>query len=164
MSDVQVIKGYVPGVIGRVTEMHATYYQREWGFGLFFEAKVATELASFLEAYDEQRDAIWVACLGGRIEGSIAIDGARAATDGAHLRWFMLSDGLRGQGVGRQLVAAAIGFCRTRSYPRIYLWTFAGLDAARHIYEQNGFTLAEEQRGARWGREVNEQRFVLNLK
>jgi hypothetical protein len=37
------IAGYVPGGIGRVTELHATYYHQEWGFGLFFEAKVATE-------------------------------------------------------------------------------------------------------------------------
>jgi GNAT superfamily N-acetyltransferase len=163
MSGVQMIKGYLPGVIGRVTELHAAYYQREWGFGLFFEAKVATELASFLQTYNEQRDAIWVARLDENIEGSVAIDGAHAATHGAHLRWFMISDALRGRGVGQQLIEAAIAFCRTRHYPRIYLWTFEGLDAARHVYEKNGFRLVEEQKGARWGREVNEQQFVLDL-
>jgi hypothetical protein len=41
--------------------------------------------------------------------------------------------------------------------------TFEGLDAARHLYEKNGFRLAEQQRGIQWGREVNEQRFVLPL-
>jgi hypothetical protein len=30
----------VAGAIGRVTELHAAYYAREWGFGVFFEAKV----------------------------------------------------------------------------------------------------------------------------
>jgi hypothetical protein len=43
---------YRPGAIGRVTEMHAAYYHRTWGFGLFFEAKVATELAEFLGRFD----------------------------------------------------------------------------------------------------------------
>src|SRR5215472_3096171 len=51
MADVQIITGYTPGSIGRVAELHANYYQQHWGFGLFFEAKVATELAAFLGRY-----------------------------------------------------------------------------------------------------------------
>ena len=42
-----ILMGYIPGAIGRIAELHATYYQRYWGFGLFFEAKVAMELSSF---------------------------------------------------------------------------------------------------------------------
>ena len=41
MANGVVFKGYVPGAIGRVAEMHALYYHREWDFGMFFEAKVA---------------------------------------------------------------------------------------------------------------------------
>jgi hypothetical protein len=41
----------------------------------------------------------------------------------------------------------------------VYLWTFEGLDAARHLYEKSGFRLALQKRGAQWGAEVNEQRF-----
>ena len=47
-TDVEIAAGYTPGAIGRVAEMHGTYYHREWGFGLYFEAKVATELSAFL--------------------------------------------------------------------------------------------------------------------
>ena len=47
--------------------------------------------------------------------------------------------------------------------PRVELWTFAGLDAARHLYESQGFALVEEQEGARWGRVVREQRFVRQM-
>ena len=43
------------------------------------------------------------------------------------------------------------------------LWTFAGLDAARRLYERAGFRLAEERRGTQWGIEVTEQRFELCL-
>ncbi len=38
-----------PGAIGRIAEMHATYYHKNWSFGIFFEAKIDTELASFLK-------------------------------------------------------------------------------------------------------------------
>jgi GNAT superfamily N-acetyltransferase len=163
MSDVQIIRGYVPGSIGRVAELHGTYYHQHWGFGLFFEAKVATELAAFLGRYDEQKDGFWIALAKGRIEGSITIDGANSATDGAHLRWFILSNGLRGQGFGNQLISEAVGFCRSRGYGRVYLWTFEGLGAARHLYEKNGFRLVEQHEGSQWGRKVNEQRFELEL-
>jgi GNAT superfamily N-acetyltransferase len=164
MRDVQIIRGYVPGSIGRVAELHGTYYHEHWGFGLFFEAKVATELAAFWGRYDEQKDGFWIALAGGRIEGSITIDGAHSATEGAHLRWFILSDGLRGQGIGNKLISQAVGFCRSRGYRRIYLWTFEGLGAARHLYEKNGFRLVEQHEGSQWGRKVNEQRFELELR
>jgi GNAT superfamily N-acetyltransferase len=163
MPDVHINRGYTPGSIGRVAELHGTYYHAHWGFSLFFEAKVATELAAFLARYDEQHDGFWTASADGRIEGSITIDGSHAPGEGAHLRWFVMSDARRGQGVGNRLMDAAIGFCRSRGYTRVYLWTFEGLDAARHLYEKNGFRLAEQQRGIQWGREVNEQRFVLPL-
>jgi hypothetical protein len=91
----------VPGAIGRVAELNAAYYAREWGSGVLFEAKVATELAGFFARYDPRCDDLWTAALGGRIEGAITIDGAHAADEGAHLRWFIMSDALRGQRDGR---------------------------------------------------------------
>jgi GNAT superfamily N-acetyltransferase len=161
VPDIQVLRGYIPGSIGRVAELHGTYYHQHWGFGLFFEAKVATELAAFLGRYDEEKDGFWAALVAGRIEGSITLDGAHAETEGAHLRWFIISDDLRGKGVGNQLMNAAMDFCRSRGYRRVFLWTFGGLDAARHLYEKNGFRLVEQHKGTQWGREVNEQRFEL---
>ena len=38
--------------------------------------------------------------------------------------------------------------------------TFSGLHAALHLYEENGFVLAEERLGNQWGKDVREQRFV----
>ncbi|HQQ15750.1 MAG TPA: GNAT family N-acetyltransferase, partial [Deltaproteobacteria bacterium] len=61
------------------------------------------------------------------------------------------------------LLSTAVDFCRSRGYARIHLWTFEGLDAARHLYEKAGFRLVEERIGARWGTEVNEQRFECSL-
>ena len=163
MNDIKISKGYVPGAIGRIVELHGAYYHEHWGFGPFFEAKVAGGLAEFIHRYNDEKDGLWTASVNGRIEGGIAIDGAFAAKEGAHLRWFIISDALRGNGVGSRLIDAAIDFCRGKKYPRVYLWTFAGLHAARHLYEKAGFALVEQHRGAQWGTEVEEQRFELHL-
>jgi GNAT superfamily N-acetyltransferase len=159
----EIVKGYVPGSIGRVAELHAGYYHAHCGFGLYFESKVASELAEFLRRYDDARDGFWLALVDGRIEGSVAMDGIHADEEGVHLRWFIVSDEVRGAGLGNALLDAALDFCRTRGYRSIYLWTFEGLHAARHLYEKRGFRLAREHRGTQWGSEVNEQRFELRL-
>ena len=160
MSEV-ISTGYTPGAIGRIAELHATYYHQYWGFGLFFEAKVATELSEFLRRFDEKRDGFRTVSFNNRVEGSIAIDGIKALTDGAHLRWFIVSPQMQGHGLGAQLMEQAITFCKKRNYSRTYLWTFEGLLAARHLYEKFGFRLVEQTEGTQWGEKVIEQKFEL---
>jgi GNAT superfamily N-acetyltransferase len=161
--EIRMSKGYVPGSLGRVIELHGTYYHTHWGFGTFFEVKVAAELAAFFSRYNEDRDGFWTAAAAGRIEGAITIDGMDAHSKGAHLRWFIVSDALRGKGVGNRLIDAAMGFCRRKGYRTVYLWTFGGLDAARHLYEKAGFLPVESHTGKQWGTEVNEQRLICHL-
>lgn len=163
MANVVIINHYLPGTLGRVIELHARYYHWHWGFGLFFEAKIAAELADFYRRYNERRDGFWTACLDGRVEGFIAIDGLHSHDQGAHLRWFIVSATLRGTGIGSRLIDAAVGFCRKRNYKQVYLWTFEGLDAARHLYEKAGFSLTMQSRGTQWGTEVDEQLYLLKL-
>ncbi len=162
MSEIE-LAGYVPGAIGRVVEMHATYYSKNWEFGRFFEAKVADGMSEFFNRFDETRDGFWTVLRSGGIEGSIAIDGVKADSDGAHLRWFILSSELKGRGLGNKLMDEAVNFCVEKRYPRVYLWTFKGLHAARHLYEKHGFTLAEEFDGDQWGVTVTEQKFIRDL-
>ena len=156
------IGGYVSGAIGRVTEMHAEHYSENWGFDLFFESKVASELSSFLLGLREGRDGFWTALLKDNVVGSVAIDGGRAETEGAHLRWFIVGDEWQGRGAGSLLLKSAIDFSINAGYGRVYLWTFSGLDPARHLYEKFGFHLVEEHAGMQWGKEVKEQKFELN--
>ena len=127
------------------------------------KAKVATELSQFLCRLDPERDGFWSAIRDGRVEGSIAIDGVKAETEGAHLRWFILSDALRAQGVGNHLLRDALAFCRKKGYSRVFLWTFKGLEPARHLYEKFGFELVEQIEGEQWGKRVPEQRYVLEF-
>ena len=152
-----------PGVLGRLVEMHALYYARNWGFGTFFEARVAREAGEFVGALPRADSRLWHVRADGQIAGTIAIDGRHVQTEGAHLRWFILDDASRGAGAGGQLLDAALAFCRARGFARVYLWTFAGLDAARRLYESRGFRLAEEHEAESWGVRVREQRFVLDL-
>jgi len=162
MRDVE-LSGYIPGAIGRIAELHGTYYYKHWGFDLFFESKVAIELSEFLRRLHEVHDAFWVASVGEKIVGAIAIDGANHNSKGAHLRWFIVAPENQGHGIGKTLLKEAIKFCRKKKFGRVYLWTFAGLDPARHLYERFGFKLCEEREGNQWGRTVTEQRFELIL-
>ena len=163
MPDYTITKGYLPGSLGAVASLHGSYYNEHWGFGLFFEAKVASELASFLERYDQDRDGFWIASMDGQVQGEIVIDGSRADTEGAHLRWFIVSDALRGEGAGTELMHVAMDFCRDRGYDKVHLWTFDGLNAARHLYEREGFELVQEHVGDQWGVLVNEQKMECDL-
>ncbi|MFI3311217.1 bifunctional helix-turn-helix transcriptional regulator/GNAT family N-acetyltransferase [Ewingella allii] len=159
-DQVKVICGYQPGMIGRITEMHGSYYAREHNFGSFFEAKVAAGLADFAGRLDKPGNQIWLAMQNGRIVGSVAIDGEDLANGDAHLRWFILDDGCRGSGAGRKLIAAAMQFCDEQGFSAVQLWTFNKLTAARRLYESFGFELAKEWQGDQWGSTITEQQFT----
>ena len=163
MCDHVKICGYRPGAIGRITELHADFYSKESGFGLFFEAKVATEMSAFLKRFNKTVDGFWVAIVEEQIIGSIAIDGIKSESEGAHLRWFIVAAEYHGQGIGSMLIREALAFCRSAGFKRVYLWTFAGLDRARHVYEKSGFTLSREHSGSQWGVTVKEQMYELVL-
>jgi len=164
MSNEVILSGHIPGALGRLVELHAEYYHPNWGFGLFFEAKVAAEMSEFLIRFDGTRDGFWTVYLNHRVEGGLAIDGIKGETEGAHLRWFILSPEVRGQGLGHRLMEEAVSFCMRREYWKIFLWTFEGLHPARHLYEKFGFKLIDQAEGTQWGRKVTEQRFELTLR
>ncbi len=157
------LTGYYPGVIGKITELHATYYHTHWGLDQSFETQVARELSEFISSFDPARDSIWVAHLGDDFAGSVAIDGSKRATDGARLRWFIVNPSCQRCGIGEILLSKSVSFCRERGFPRIFLWTFKGLDQARRLYERFGFRLTEEHEVDQWGQKIREQRFDLLL-
>ncbi|NTJ41706.1 bifunctional helix-turn-helix transcriptional regulator/GNAT family N-acetyltransferase [Agrobacterium larrymoorei] len=162
--NVEIKTGYSTGILARITEMHALHYTRSSGFGLAFEAVVAGGLAEFAHRLGRPGNEIWTAMIGDRIAGSVAIDGEDLGAGIAHLRWFIVDDTARGGGVGKKLLDAALVFVDTHGFAEMHLWTFSGLDAARHLYETRGFVLAEERPGSQWGAEVLEQRFVRAMR
>lgn len=163
MTKPLVICGYIPGAVGRITAMHGEYYSRHWNFGLFFETKVATELSALLTHKHADRSGFWIAVCNDIIAGGIAIDGNQKEQHEARLRFFIVSEDYQGMGIGSLLMEKAVSFCKEKKFAKVHLSTFAGLDAARHLYEKWGFRLTEEKEDCTWGVTVKEQIFELNF-
>ena len=163
MQDVE-IRGYYPGVIGKITELHAVYYHEHWGFDVTFETQVGGELSEFVSRFDGNRDGLWTAVKKDEFAGAIAIDGADAFGEGARLRWFIVDPQFQGSGIGKLLITRAIAFCREKGFSKVYLWTFKGLEDARRLYEAVNFRLSEESNIDQWGQIIQEQKFELDLK
>ncbi|RAH98454.1 GNAT family N-acetyltransferase [Acuticoccus sediminis] len=113
---------------------------------------------------DGDRDLFLTAWIGDTLAGSATLDRTITGGDGAdgevaRLRWFIVSDAARGTGVGRLLLSHALAFADERGYRLVWLTTFAGLDAARHLYESHGFRLVAETGEDKWHGGVGEQRF-----
>lgn len=158
-------RGWRPGVIGDIVVAHGRYYARDWGFGAFFEAKVAGELAAFVGRYDPARDLLLAARRNEDFLGAVVVDGSdpELAPGQAHLRWFITTGAARGTGLGGRLMAEAMSFLARSGADGCYLTTFAGLHAARRLYERHGFVLTEETQADSWGVVVREQRFHWRL-
>jgi GNAT superfamily N-acetyltransferase len=157
------IHGYYPGVVGKITEIHAVYYHVHWGFDVSFETQVGRELSIFISEFDEARDGFWAATANDKFAGEVAIDGHNAMADGARLRWFIVDPEFQGAGLGLRLISRAVQFCKDKKYPKIFLWTFEGLDAACRLYEHQNFRLCETHEVDQWGQRIREQKFELIL-
>jgi GNAT superfamily N-acetyltransferase len=148
------------GDLGSIVHLHGVIYGREYGFDPTFEAYVAGPLADFVRSRTD-RDCLWIAEQNGRILGSVAIVGAAPTV--AQLRWFLVDPAARGQGLGTNLLDAAVAFCRQCRYQSVFLWTVSALTAAARLYRSAGFEKTEEKPGLHWGIQVVEERYDLAL-
>lgn len=160
----ELVEGYRPGFIGRITLMHGEYYATLWTRGCEFEAMVAKDLRDFLVRYDPERDLLLTAHADGQMIGSIAIDGISGDEEGAHLRWFLVEPSSHGLGVGGTLFRRALDFCRAKGYRSVYLWTVEGLAASRHLYGQAGFEVVERIEDDRYSAPQIALKMRLDLK
>jgi GNAT superfamily N-acetyltransferase len=164
MTDVlEIVAGYRPGVIGRITQVHGEYYAARWGVDARFEGEVARELGDFVRRFDPARSGLWTVWSHDGVVGAIAIDGQSGEPGDARLRWFILDPDYQGRGIGRRLMTTAMDFCAQAGHRRVYLWTAADLDAARALYEAFGFTLVEEYEDGVWGAPIRHQRYEVAL-
>lgn len=157
---IRIESGHTPGLPGRILELSAILILRDHPFGPAFETRIARDLSEFLPRLTRAQNNIWYARSGTRIVGSITIDGEDLGNQVAHLRWFVLSDEHHGQGIGRDLLLHALDHCDRLGFKETHLWTLKGLDAARRLYEKNGFHVAEEFEGDQWGAPVTEQKLI----
>ncbi len=150
-------EGYRPGILGAMIRAHMDYYAPHWGFGTAFETKLATEAGAFMDRFDPSRDLIASEWQAGQMSGCVFVDGSQVDGAGLHLRWFIVDDGARGSGLGRRLMDRAMAHCDASGLDLCWLTTFAGLDAARKLYQQAGFVLVSESGDDQWQGGVREQ-------
>jgi ribosomal protein S18 acetylase RimI-like enzyme len=159
LSQITLFEGWKPGALGFLVAEHGRSYARDWGFGASFEAKVAAGLGDFQQRYNTSRDRVFLALDGEVFVGGLAIDGHYPDHPGeARLRWFILAEAARGRGIGNLLMKTAMAHVDSLQ-AACTLGTFAGLDAARALYEKHGFVLTSENEGRTWGVAVREQEF-----
>jgi GNAT superfamily N-acetyltransferase len=129
------------GDLGRIIELHGRVYEPLDGFGLRFEAFVGRTIAEFV-LDDRANGQIWLAERDDRLVGCTAIalrEGSRG-----QLRWVVVDPSERGRGLGKQLVNAALQYCREQSCDSVFLETTDGLKESQTLYEKLGFTVTSK--------------------
>ncbi|MBP2626110.1 MAG: transcriptional regulator, MarR family with acetyltransferase activity [Firmicutes bacterium] len=153
------IRNYKPGDTGYIAYRHGVLYAQEYGLDHVFEKYVLQTLVMYLE--NSSAGKIFIAECCGTIIGFIGIVEVSKTT--AQLRWFLIEPEFRGTGLGHKLVKSVMEYCQQQNYNHIFLWTFKGLDTARHLYEKFGFTLTEEKENNTWKNQLIEQRWDVTL-
>ena len=156
-----VLRGLQVGDIGLIASRQGQLYAQEYGWDETFEALVAEIGARFVQKFDPKWERCWVAEQGGRIVGSVFV--VRKSPRVAQLRLLYVDPVTRGQGLGARLVDECLRFARSKGYRSMMLWTNAGLDAARRIYEARGFVLQKEERHRSFGKNLVGQFWTLKL-
>ena len=146
-----LLRPHRPGDIGWVISRHGALYAGEYAWDARFEAMVARIAADFIDRFDAQHEACWIAERDGISLGSVFLVQARdEATQQpiegvAQLRMLLVEPAARGLGLGKRLVGECERFARHAGYRKIVLWTHASLLAARGIYRAAGYTLVSSE-------------------
>jgi len=162
VHDVTIRQADEPGDLDWVVTAHGAQYDQEFGWDDSFEQLVAQIVEDYAADHDPDREAGWIAEVGGRRVGCIfCVATEDPAT--AQLRILLVTADARGLGVGTQLVDECVRFARAAGYRRLTLWTNDVLVSARRIYEAAGFSLHDQEAHHSFGHDLVGQNWVLDL-
>ncbi|MEO0878145.1 MAG: GNAT family N-acetyltransferase [Pseudomonadota bacterium] len=150
-DDITIRNQLRPGDLGKMVALHGTAYRDDDGhFGLVFEAFVARTIAEFI-LDNKGRGKVWLAELEGNLVAlSAIVERKRGAETHGQLRWILADPIVRGLGLGKELVAAAIDHARAQGWQAVFLETTDGLDASMSIYEKLGFEVTHTEKQSLW--------------
>jgi GNAT superfamily N-acetyltransferase len=161
LEDITIRTKLKPGDIGYITYLHGWLYQKEYSYGISFEAYVAKGFYEFYANYDAKKDAVWICEHTGCIIGFLLL--MHREDNAAQLRYFFLLPEYRGIGLGIKLMDLFIKHLKKNHYSSAYLWTTNEQTEAASLYKKYGFKLKEEKPSSAFGKELTEQRYVLAL-
>jgi DNA-binding MarR family transcriptional regulator/GNAT superfamily N-acetyltransferase len=159
-----ILRPHRVGDMGWVVYREAALYAEEYGFDDTFEALVAEIVADFLTGFDAKRERCWIAELDGQNVGHIFLVKHPTEPSTAKLRLLLVEPSARGLKLGSTLVEECVNFARAAGYKKITLWTQSILTTARHVYQNAGFRLVEEQANFKFGRDLASQTWELDLR
>lgn len=148
-----------PGDLGYIAYRHGVLYTEEYNLDPVFERYVLESLMKYADS--RQGGEIWVAEADGQVVGFIGL--VRIDEETAQLRWFLIEPEFRGIGLGKQLITAALDYCRQKKYKKVFLWTFQGLDVACHLYKSFGFIPTQQAENNIWKQGIMEEKWDLLL-
>lgn len=156
-----VLRPFDPADAPWLVERHATLYAQDEGFDASFGPLVADILADFIANHDPALEAGWTVTQDGQRMGSIFC--VRQDKHTAKLRLFLLEPALRGQGMGRRMLAHCMGFARAAGYAQMQLWTHESHRAACALYAATGWQLIMSKPVTSFGCDLVEQSWKFDL-
>lgn len=156
-----ILRPHRPGDMGDVVALHGRLYPEMFGWDETFEALVARIAADFIETFDPDWDASFIAEADGDFRGSAFV--VKVDEGVCKLRLMIIDQEARGLGLGRALLNECLAFARRKGYQKMTLWTNDVQTAARALYASAGFELVHEEPGHEFGVDLVAETWDLEL-
>ena len=162
-DDATIRRALREGDVQAIADLHRRVYGAEYGRNEDFVSAVRRGLEkAHRDGWPHQKGAVWLVERRGRLVGSLALTDEGDGT--GRVRWFVLEAALRGQGLGRRLIAELLDEARSAEMRKLVLETFSALTAAARIYRAAGFELRWSREREDWGPPVTYQGYDLELR